>query len=314
MHRTDHTYRAYGLTLRSNRPIPGLTPGSADAKADVHIEFAGIGGTLPASAPVYRTAIETFWRETPQRWVMRHTDPVTHCTLTTTFERDTVTLHWSEGTLERDFIPVLQGHGLAALLHLRDVPLLHACVVATGGRAIVVCGDGGAGKSTTASAFLQGGYALMSDDLAPLEIHSAGVSVHAGYPRLRVFAKTATALGWDGDALPRVFEAEILSDKRYVDLSEESGTFHSGALPVGAIYILRRRDPNASEPRLRTLSPREALAVLIDKAYGRAFLDASRRATLFANMASVAESVPVSEVVAPDDFSALPALIRALAA
>jgi hypothetical protein len=61
-----------------------------------------------------------------------------------------------------------------------DLLFLHAAVLERGGRAFLLAGDSGHGKSTTAWGLLHHGFRYMSDELAPIELYSGRV---LAYPR-----------------------------------------------------------------------------------------------------------------------------------
>lgn len=71
-----------------------------------------------------------------------------------------------EGANEIYVRTYILGFGMAMLAFQRDMLAIHCSVVKKNGRAILLCGESGAGKSTVTSAFLSEGYALMADDMA----------------------------------------------------------------------------------------------------------------------------------------------------
>jgi len=66
----------------------------------------------------------------------------------------------------------------AALYLQRGIPVLHAAVVAdAAGRAVVLAGDSGSGKSVLLTALVRRGWGLLTDDLAPVTLDDARVPV-----------------------------------------------------------------------------------------------------------------------------------------
>ena len=89
------------------------------------------------------------------------------------------------------------------LLAQRGQFALHASVVEVGGVAVAVCGERGAGKSTTALRLAQRGHPLVTDDVSVLR-PGDGVKVHPlGYP-VRVLPESAQRLGLDTSRARRV--------------------------------------------------------------------------------------------------------------
>ena len=312
-----YEYAVYGLMLQSNRPLAGFAPVDGEAPR-VTLDFAGapIVDFDGEGEPFWNNGFETLWHRDDGTWLLRYVDSRDGAFWTIDFDAagTRLTIRWTKDSLLEDIPAVLQGPGLAAALHLRGVPMLHASVIAIDESAIALIGAPGAGKSTTAAAFVANGFASMSDDLAALVVDGASVSVHAGYPRLRAFTDSAQAAGLEADDLPRVFADEILGPKRYFELSAEDGTFQPHALPLRGIYYLMPRIIGRREPVVEALPARQALPILLQNLYSTRFLDHSRRVTLIRTIASVASTVPVCAVQASDDLEALPRLVAAIAA
>jgi len=306
-----HHYALYGLTLQSNRRLPGLPParGSEDV---VIIDFAGHVEEDPDATPFWTNGFETLWHIDDETWLLayRAADVDGHRWTLRYDGGERVTVRWDSDELLSDIPAVLQGPGIAAALHLRDVPLLHACVVDVGGGAILVLGAPGAGKSTTAAALVRSGFPLVSDDLAALSLRGRDVFVHAGFPRLRLFADSALAAGWDLSHLSRAFVTPLLGDKRFVDVA--GGSFTPDALPVRAIYMLQPRRSGGGNPVVTAIDRGAAWALLAQNVYSLRFLDPTRRFRSVRDCATVAARVPLWSVEAGDDLAALPRLVEVL--
>lgn len=88
------------------------------------------------------------------------------------------------------------GGAAALLMGLRGMAPLHASAVAIDGRAVLVCGPGGAGKSSFAAALVAQGGQLISDDLSVLTFDDAGrACVLPGRTTIRLFPELAWLLG-----------------------------------------------------------------------------------------------------------------------
>jgi hypothetical protein len=306
-----HRYTVHGLTVRSNRPLGGLRA-AIGAVPDATIEFArsGVADSAP-HRPASVIGIETLWHLDESRWLLRYDHPFAPGEAwSVTIEASRMTVRWTPGMPFDDIPTALQGSGLASMLLLRDATLLHASAVDVGGEAILIMGDQGAGKSTTAAAFIRRGYALLADDTAALEIHGDRVRVHPGVPRLRLNADSAAALGWSVAELAPVFTCHVNGRK----VSIEGGASVAAPLPVRAIYLLRSREARRRAPLIETVPRRTALAELLRNAYGGPYLDPPRRARLFASLSGVNTRVPLLEVRAGDSLDALPQLVDALVA
>src|SRR5262249_50391387 len=98
----------------------------------------------------------------------------------------------------------LLGQIWAVLCYQRDLLVLHASVVETGGSAVAFCGLSGAGKSTLAAWLIEAGGRLVSDDLCRFETTEPGLpSVWPSAPCLKLWLDTIEALGWPNEGLER---------------------------------------------------------------------------------------------------------------
>ncbi len=308
----SHRYALYGLTLESNRAMPGLPPARGDDDV-VNVDFAGPTERDPETPPFSTNGFETLWHVAVETWLLAYRAAGVDGYYWT-LRHDggaRVTVRWDSDALLPDIPAVLQGPGIAASLHLRGVPLLHGCVIDIDGGAIVIMGPPGTGKSTTAAALVRAGFPLVSDDLAAVVLREADVLVHAGYPRLRLFADSAAATGWDLSQLSRTFVTPLLGDKRSVDLG--AGSFTANPLRVRAVYVLQPRRAGGGAPVVTAIERGAAWGTLAQNVYSLRFLDADRRFRAVRDCAAIAARVPLRSVQAGDDLDALPRLVEVLA-
>lgn len=308
-----HHYALYGLTLHSSRPIAGLSLAREGPSADVvTIDFAGDLVDRPAAEPFMTAGFETLWHLDDERWLIEYSAPEKGYVWTALHEPGAIVVRWNHDAILDDIAPILQGSAISATLHLRGVPLLHACVLAIDDFAIAVTGAPGAGKSTTAAAFVAAGHRLVSDDVAALDLAEGCVRVESGYPRMRMYADSARAAGFDEHALTRVFHEKLLGDKRFLDLPPRA--FREGPLPLRAIYMLQPRHPGSRETTIAALDVRAAVPALLANLYSVRFLDRRRLQKALENCARIASAVAIRQVHAADDLGALSALADAIAA
>lgn len=307
-----YRYSVYGLTIVTNWPIAGMLPPIPGAD-EVTIDFAGVAELPSPSHPplCVMDAFQQLWQLDGDRYLLRYQSWLdANDAWTVTIARDRLTIQWSPGVDPTDIPTVLQGGALACLLLLRDVPTLHAAAIDTGDGAILILGDSGAGKSTTAASLIRQGYRLVADDTAALEERNGEVVVHPGLPRLRILEDSAIALGWNVAELPAVFQHESNARKWFID----GGTTSNAPLPVRAIYVLRQRAHGATETRITPLRPAKALGELLHHSHAGVVPDRVHSQILFASLRRIAELVPVHEVHAADALDQLPALAAALVA
>lgn len=184
---------------------------------------------------------------------------------------------------------------IAAVCHHRNRPPLHGAVVGIGGRAVVLAGNSGHGKSTTTWAMLQRGHRLLSDDLAVIDPDT--MMVRSAFPAVKLWSAAAPSLPFD----PRLRSLSG-KDKFFVPMP---GQFQSTPLPLGMIVALRK-DPGISRPSVHRVPPPVAAAQLQSHVWGRRIgvtLDGAR--TAFALTAALARTVPFFVLRRPDDIAGL---------
>ena len=314
---SHHAYEAFGLTVRSNRPLAALREAPAAEDADVVVDFAE--GHPPeveeaAATTTERTGSHSTHRCRDGGWLFRLASHGGERAWTMQVSGDgrRIELRW-RGPIElADIAALVEVTALPAALALRGVPLLHGCSISAGdGSAFLVLGDSGAGKSSVAAAAVSAGHALLADDIAALAPADEGVLVQPGGVRLRMNEDTAVALGWQLDDLGSVFVEPALSPKRFALLSVEAGSLRPQPCRVGAIFGLAGRGGHAHS--IERLAPAASLKLLLRNTYGNSTTDARVRAGLLPFWARAARELPVFSVAPAEGFASLPSLVDALA-
>jgi hypothetical protein len=308
-------YKIFGLALRSNQPLPA-PPADDDAPVDVDIDIAS--APVPeldwsGSEPVCR-GTESLWHLDDETWRLGYIEHRSGARWDVTCERGSqITVRWMQGISKPDIGTVLVNSALAMALHLRGIPCLHASGVVVSERAALLLGPSGAGKSTTAAALMAAGNALLTDDIAALDLEPQRVLVRPGHPRLRLLADSAGAVNERFDVLHPVWVDPEVSGKRYLEPATTAAAARA-ASRLAVIYVLTPRRAGPHQPAVTALAPREALGHLLACTYASGWLDARRRARLFRCLTRVTELVPVRRVDRVDGLGDLPRLARLLAA
>lgn len=140
-----------------------------------------------------------------------------------------ITVEPAVGSDEASIRAFLLGSALGALLMQRGLLVMHCNAIRIGDRCMLCVGHSGAGKSTLAAAFAQRGYALLADDVIPID--SKGCAL-PGVPRVKLWPDSAAQLGLDVTLLdairPGLNKFALPIHESMTDL----------ALPVGWIYVL----------------------------------------------------------------------------
>ena len=206
----------------------------------------------------------------------------------------TLWAYWPTGSSLQDTLSYLVGPILGLLLRLRGIVCLHASSVSINDRAVVFLGSEGAGKSTTAAALAQRGYAVLSDDIVALVEGRHEFQTLPAYPRVNLWPDSVSLLYGSPDALPAI---SLGWDKRCLNLGEAEGTkFEERPLPLGAIYVLGE-SAGGSEKGVEIVSQKTALMILVANTYASNCLDATQRAKEFEILSRMVATVPVRKIV-----------------
>jgi len=299
----DSTYTVFGLTIRSNVPIPGLAPlGTFSHAADLGIHLGG--------SPYGECAIPASSEELT--YVSSYTDETGNPALRIWKTPDGVYLHvvyydgiefwldrkgktlwavWPETSTLSDALSYLLGPVLGLLLRLRGVTCLHASSVALEYCSVVFVGSEGTGKSTTAAAFARQGYGVISDDVAAL----------AESPHVCLWPDSVEKLYGSSEALPRLTPG---SEKRRLALGDQGTRFENRLLPLGAIYVLGDRRPDPA-PYAEGVRPKAGLLSLVADTFANKILDREMRAREFAVLGRLVAAVPIRRIHPHKDASRL---------
>lgn len=204
---------------------------------------------------------------------------------------------WPTDTLTlEDTATYLLGPVMGFVLLLRGFISLHACAVAIRDQAIAIVGPAGSGKSTTAAAFAELGYAILAEDVVTLRDRGDEFLVQPGYPSIRLWPSSVEALYGAAATLPKLTPTW---DKRYLDLTQEKYEFQQQPLPLGAIYLLDERKDQA--PSISEIAPAEALMSLVANTYATYLMDKTMRAREFEILNRVLNSVPIKRITPHSD-------------
>ncbi|MGH8441775.1 MAG: hypothetical protein ACRETF_02610 [Nevskiaceae bacterium] len=298
------TFRApaFGLTLASNLPIPGLASRperAGEAAADLRVILGEAPPAIARSRVRYehpqRDGHGAPWlvcRETEHgHFELRYSDG-----LSFHFDPQASSLwvSWPDSYTLDSVATYLLGPVFAFLLRLRGHVCLHASSAHLGRGCVAFAGASGCGKSTLAAAFAQRGASILADDVSCLLSRDAGIRVQPGYPLIRLWDQSARLLDANPDSLPLAPG----SDKRHLSLTDG---FHDRSEPLAAIFALTRRREMSTPAVIRPLAGLEAATQLLGNTYGYYLLDRAMREREFEVLGRLAREVPVFELALSDD-------------
>lgn len=277
---------AFGLELRGDFPAPGFSSaGVAGADGQVQLRIGEVEERGGSTALVVQPL--------PQgRFTIAREQDGTYLLVQPYYGRFRVSADGREIVCApSDLAPwhwqrFVVGQLLPLAATLQGIEPLHAGVVELDGRAVLVMGTSGAGKSSSTLHLAARGATFMADDIGALEMVDGEVQVHPGPGIASV----------DPDELERMPVTE------WERLGVADGELRvllpagSAAVPLGAVYVLARRE----DGELSVTAPRASLAtVLLGGTFNAYIDDRERLARQFDLAASAAGSVPVRELTVP---------------
>jgi hypothetical protein len=319
-----HSYHAYGLTLASDTPLPGLKQtGSDSARPDLAASF----GAEPDW--VREAKYLPCRRDHPRPNALDRNDSAAS-TVTSFGAGQFFQLTYSDGTefvldaaakrlwgscvpplTIEDIATYLSGPVMGFILRRRGLMSLHASAVCIGGMAVALCGESHSGKSTSAAALALRGIPVLCEDVTPLLEEAGSFQVEPGYPRVCLWPDAVESLLGAPNALQQLTPTW---EKCFLPLDGGSARFEQQRRPLGVIYLLAQRSQEEKAPWIEEISPRGALLELVQNTYMRRLLDRMQRAAEFDVLSRVVLQVPIRRIVPHVDFARVGVLCDSIVA
>jgi len=237
--------------------------------------------------------------------------------LTAHFPRwGTVTVDLTAGIIDGDLLPAMFDHYgafddmliivLGPLLRRRGFFSLHAFAAALDGKAALLVGDIGAGKTTTGLSLLEAGWKLVSNDSPLLSRGTEGVLACA-YPGLLAayndtLARFPSLHRFVGDSADvqrkRAFPAQVAYHDVWQTMAE------------ARVLLFPRVTPGLESSHAEPMAAPEALLALVPNSIER--WDRAYIAPHLALLQALVQQAPAYRLLLAPDIAALPALIGGL--
>jgi hypothetical protein len=224
-------YNAFGLCMVSEILMPELSQTNSPVEQK--------------NVFIKRTDLTDFWYKTvkpDEIYVVKENLFMFQVPDTAIFSvQDGNTIHVSpmNGAEDAKIRLFILGTCMGVLLMQRKILPLHGSAIAIEGKAYAFVGHSGAGKSTLASAFLNRGYQLLSDDVIAVAFSDAQVPmVMPAYPQQKLWQESLIQFGMETSSYQSIFQRET---KYLVPVSNH---FLADPLPLAGVFEL---SPTASE-------------------------------------------------------------------
>jgi hypothetical protein len=283
---TTTFHNAYGLVFQSELPMPELTTlFDADLQPDVSIRLGSVPEHLDnptGKGVLYEASANEFLLkmiDVGRYWVRNGNE---------------ITIEPAAGADDNDVRVFMLGSCFGALLHQRQMLVLHAAAFGTPAGAVLFAGNSGIGKSTLLGEMLNRGYSMMVDDVCAVVANAVGdIEVVPGYPRTRLWADAAKHLEVETTGLDRT---RPTLEKFERQLPEN---FWDKPAPMSRLYVLS--SSNNDELKIEPLPSLRSFSVVLHNTYRRLFLEGlEMQAPHFSLASKVASTVRISRVTRPN--------------
>lgn len=280
--RKCYFYKAFGLRIQSEIPLPLLETRN-DKKTNLQIRIENFTHTFDLGAPVHYRLLEN-------KKILCCAPSVANFLIDPPHE---ILVEPHENVSIETIQLFLLGSAIGVVLHHEDGLPLHASAIDFDGRAVVFAGSSGIGKSTLATAFLQDGHRLLSDDISMIRFaESIGPVLSSAYPQMKLWRQTLNEFNIESDGLPSIYKR---IDKFNIAVGNQ---FQPLDLPLKAIIALELSETSTIQSEF--LKGARAYSYLFKNTYRIEHLQRiGNPARHFKICSALAQQVPVIRLARP---------------
>lgn len=248
---SKHLYRAFGLSIASDLPLPELIPCDPNEKVDAEIIQEDLNRlweqhARPSRSFVYLDHAVMF--QVPGTAIFCIQDG-----------RSILVSPRAGSDVDKIRLYIL-GTCMGILLMQKRILPLHGSAIAIDGKAYAFVGDSGAGKSTLATLLLRQGHQLLSDDLIAVAMSGDQLPmVSSSYPQQKLWQESMDHLGMCSAEYKPLFERET---KFAVPVDS---LFCRETLPLAGVVELMKCEEG--EVRLQEVSGLDRFQLLLRHTY-----------------------------------------------
>ena len=286
MNQATKLYKAFGLVIESCIPIPQI-PEVTGVEPDVRVLKSKLIGVVDRKAP--RTA-ENY------NIVITLTDTLFRVTNGNLIEADIC----PEDT-ESNASVYLMGSCMGAILVQRGFMLLHGSCVTNGRDAILITGDSGAGKSTTAAEFLKRGWKLVTDDVTCVFDQNGIPMVRSSYPSQKLWQDTIDRYEKHPDDIHSLY---FNNDREKFGVNV-SGSFHEGDCRLSMVVRLL---PGPCESCVSPIEGMAKVDQLFKNTYRYYLIEKRHQQRHFQRCVTLATKIPMALAVRENGKDCAPVL------
>ena len=297
----NKNYHIFGLNIQSAIPLPAppVPDPSSKSTPDVIIEY----GSTPAEL-THPQIKGTCYEAGPGEFLLR-VDSVARYYIQ---EGRKIIIAPEPDVEDERILIFLMGSAMGALLHQRNILVLHAGAIAVQDQSVIFTGDSGIGKSTLAAGFHKRGYPFLADDVCAIAMINGKPAVVPGIPRLKLWADALKKLGRDKDQLKSVRWIHNM-DKYFLPVEP----LYESPVLLKSVFVLETGD--AGKMEMTALKGAAKIDPIIKNTYRLGFLNGlGGKKEHFRQCAAVAAKAAVYRTVRPDNKFLLTELMDLLEA
>ena len=284
---STHYYTAYNLIIASELPSPQLMPLPKSEEMpdiDVHIRYGEVPKVLAGAV-----SKGVLYQAKPNEFLL-HLQDIAGFWVRNGKE---IIIDPAQNVTDDEVRLFLFGSAFGALLHQRGLLVLHASAIETKHGAVLFVGASGNGKSTTAAAFHQRGYSVLSDDVCVIILDkNNNPVVLPAFPQIKLWADTVKELAHEKASLRKV-RPQL---EKYALMLEEG--FATTSRPLYAVYALSPH--NKEDFKLTPVEDGNKFRILLNNTYRGRFMDGLKmRDSHFSLAVVAANKIKVSRVSRP---------------
>ena len=244
-----HYYRIFGVILGSEAEFPWLVPAGENAQAVIFIRKKHFSDKERAACTAEYSVLgkdrSSFYNDTLICLIENGT---------------TITYEVLPGASEETASAFSLGYGMAMLFLQRGRLAVHCSGIVKDGKALMISGRSGAGKSSLTNRFLEHGFRLMADDMMMAGIESEKAYAYPAFPYTKLCVDLLERRSIDTESLIQIDEDR----NKYLVPYKES--FSCEPEPLAALCVIGVM-PKGTEVQAHEIDGIEKLKVIIDSLF-----------------------------------------------
>ena len=285
---TKNYYKAFGLMISSDIPLPELQQlkGCIDYE-EVTITYSNL------------TALKNAYLKENHYFYVTKDFCLFHIPEVAIFSirkgKEIIVSPYAKANSDQIRLYVL-GTCMGAILMQRKILPLHGSAILIDGKAFAIVGHSGAGKSTLASAFIQKGALLLSDDVIPITFTEDNTHmIIPAYPQQKLWIESLNGFAMDHSNLRPIFNRE---NKYTIPVRHQ---FHDQPIALSGIIELVKVDQE--KIALSNIDKMQRFPLLYEHTYRNFFLNGMNQIEWhFSESAKVANKVPIYRAERPISY------------